>query len=42
MPKMFNCSMHMPIGLEGLSMPTDGCTVCMPIMFVNSKLWGVK
>ena len=23
-------------------MPGNGCSVCMPIMFVNSKFWGVK
>ena len=39
---MFYCSMHMPIGWEGLSMPTDVCSVHMSIMFVNSKLWGAK
>ena len=25
---------------EGLSMPTDGCSVCMPIIIINSKLRG--
>ena len=35
-------SMHLSIGLEGLSMPTDGCSVCMPIIIVNSKLKGAK
>ena len=37
---MFCCSMHMPIGLEGLSMPTVGCSVYMhmPIIIINSKL----
>ena len=39
MPKMFHCSVCMPIGWEGLSMPTDGCSVHMPI---NSKFWGAK
>ena len=37
---MFYCFMHMPIGWEGLSMPTDGCSVHMPITIVNSKLRG--
>ena len=39
---MFYCFMHMPIGWVGLSMPTDGCSVCMPIIIVNSKLRGAK
>ena len=39
---MFYCSMHMPIGWDGLSMPVDGCSVHIPIMFVNSKFWGAK
>ena len=39
---MFYCSMHMPIGWEGLSMPTDGCSVCMPIIIINSKLRGAE
>ena len=38
MPRMFYCSVHMPIGWEGLSMPTDGCSLCVPIITVNSKL----
>ena len=32
------CSMCMPIDWEGLSMPTDGCSVFMPIIITNSKL----
>ena len=32
------CSMCMPIGWEGLSIPTDGYSVCMPIIITNSKL----
>ena len=39
---MFYCSMHMPMGWEGLSMPTDGCSVCIPIIIINSKLRGAK
>ena len=39
---MFCCSMHMPVGWEGLSMPTDGCSVCMPIIIINSKLMGAE
>ena len=42
MPSMFCCSMHMPIGWELLNMPTDGCSVCMPIIIINSKLKGVE
>ena len=26
----------------GLNMPTGGCSVCMPIMFVYSMFWGAK
>ena len=29
--------MHMPIGWNGLSMPTDWCSECMPIVFINFK-----
>ena len=39
---MFYCSMHIPIGFEGLNMPTDGCSVYIPIITVNSKLRGFK
>ena len=39
---MFCCSMDMPTGWDGLSTPTDGCSVCMSIMLVNSKFWGAK
>ena len=34
---MFYYSMPIPIGWKGQSMPTDGCSVCMPI---NSKFLG--
>ena len=34
---MFYCSMYMPIGWEGLSMPTDGCSMHMPIFIINSE-----
>ena len=37
MPKIIYCPVHMTIGGKGLSMPTDGCTVCMLIMFINYK-----
>ena len=39
---MFCCSVDMPIGWDGLSMPIDGCSVCIPVMLVNSKFWGSK
>ena len=42
MPKVFYCSVHMPMGWEGLSIPTDGCSLYMPIMFVNSKFLRAK
>ena len=32
----------MPIDWEDLSMPTDRCSVHMPIIIVNSKLRGAK
>ena len=34
--------MHVPIGWEGLSMPTDGCSVHMPIVIINSKVRGAE
>ena len=36
------CSIHMHIGWNGLSMPTEGCSVHMPIVITNFKLRGVK
>ena len=39
---MFCCSLHMPIGWEGLNMPADGCSVHMPIIITNSKLRGAE
>ena len=42
MHMVFYCSMHMLIGWEGVSIPTDGCTVCIPIIIINSKLRGAK
>ena len=35
-------SMHMPINWNGLSMPTEGCSVHMPIVIINFKVRGVK
>ena len=35
MPHMPYCSMHMPIGWNGLSMPTERCSVCIPIAITN-------
>ena len=35
-------SMQMPIAWNGLSMPTEGCSVCMPIAIINFKVRGVK
>ena len=34
-PSMPYCSLHMPIGWNGLSMPTEGCSVHMPIAITN-------
>ena len=36
------CSMHMPSGCNGLIMPTEGCSVCMPIIITNFMLRGVE
>ena len=36
------CSMHMPIGWNGLSMPTEGNSVHMAIVITNFKVRGVK
>ena len=38
MPRMFYCFICMPNGWEALSMPTDGCSVCMSTVIINSKL----
>ena len=35
-------SMHMPIGWNGLSMPTEGCSVHIPIGIINLKLHMIK
>ena len=35
-------SMQMPIGLNGLGMPTEGCSVCMPIVIISFKVRDVK
>ena len=40
-PSMPYGSMQMPIGKNGLGMPTKGCSVCMPIVIINFKVRGV-
>ena len=35
-------SMHMPIGQNGLSMPAEGSSACMPIIISNFKVRGVE
>ena len=35
-------SMYVPIAWNGLSMPSEGCSVCMPIVIINFKVRGVK
>ena len=35
MPSIPYGSMQMPIGWNGLSMPTEGCSVFMPIVIIN-------
>ena len=42
MPNMPYCAMHMPIYWNGLSMPTEGCSVHMPIVITNFKVSDVK
>ena len=32
----------MPIGWNGLGMPSEGCSVHMPIVIINFKVKGVK
>ena len=39
---MPHCSLCMPIGWNGLSMPTEGCSVFMHIIITNSKLRGIE
>ena len=36
MPSMSCTSMHLPIGWNGLTMLTEGCSVCMPIVIILS------
>ena len=36
------CSVDMPVGWNGLSMPPEGCSVHMPIVIINFKVRGVK
>ena len=35
-------SLHMPIGWNGLNMPTKGCSMYMPIVIINFKVRGAK
>ena len=42
MPSMPCCYMYMPIGWNGLSMSTEGCSVCMPIIITNFKVRTVE
>ena len=42
MPSMTYGSMWMSIGWNGLSLPTEGCYVCMLIVIINFKVRGVK
>ena len=32
----------MPIGWDGPNMPTEGYSVCMPIVIINYKVRGIK
>ena len=42
MQNMPYCSMCIPIVWNGLSMPTEGCSVCMLIVITNFKVRCVK
>ena len=42
MPNMPYCSMCMPIGWNGQSMCTEGCSMCILIVITNFKVRGVK
>ena len=42
MPSMAYSSVCITISWNGLSMPTEGCSVCMPIVITNFKVKGVK
>ena len=42
MPNMPYSSMNMPIGWNALSMPTEGCSVPMPIVITNFKVRGFR
>ena len=42
MPSMPYGYMGMPIGWNVLSMPSEGCSLCMPIVIINFKVRGVK
>ena len=42
MPDMPYGSKQMPISWNGLSMPTEWCSVYMPIVIINFKVRGVK
>ena len=42
MPSMPYGSMQMPIGWNGLRMPTEECSVCMAIVIINFKVRAVK
>ena len=42
MPSMPYSSKHMPIGWNGLSMPSEMCSMCMSNVIINFKLRGVE
>ena len=42
MPNMPYCSVHMSTGWNRLSMPSEVCSVCMPIIITNFKVRGVE
>ena len=42
MPSMLYCSKDMPVGCNGLSMPTEGHSLCMPTIIINVEVRGVE
>ena len=42
MPNIPYCSMHLPTGWIGLSMPTEGFSVHMPFVITTFKVRGIK
>ena len=41
-PSMPYYTIQIPIGWNGLSIPTEGCSLCVPNAIINFKVRGVK